>query len=62
MSSDKPFSETDVFTKPANGQTAGSYLTDGRWNLGGWATYPSDDELAISTNRPSPVDQGTIRK
>ncbi len=30
----------DVFTLSANGQTAGSYTTDGRWNVGGWATYP----------------------
>jgi hypothetical protein len=39
----------DVFTKPANGKTAGSYTTDGRWNIGGWSTYPSADELAISS-------------
>jgi hypothetical protein len=30
----------DPFTLSANGQTAGSYTTDGRWNRGGWATYP----------------------
>jgi hypothetical protein len=30
----------DVYTLSANGQTAGSYTNDGRWNIGGWATYP----------------------
>jgi hypothetical protein len=60
--SDKPVSGQDPFTKSANGKTAGSYLTDGRYNLGGWSTYPSADELAISTKRPEPVDQGTTRK
>lgn len=30
----------NVFALPANGQTAGSYTGDGRWNRGGWATYP----------------------
>jgi hypothetical protein len=33
----------DVFTQSANGKTAGSYTTDGRWNRGGWATYPTAD-------------------
>lgn len=28
-----------VFSKAANGETAGSYYADGRWNLGGWTTY-----------------------
>ena len=63
MPSDKPVaSGQDVFTKPANGKTAGSYLTDGRYNLGGWSTYPSADELAISSKRPAPVDQGHAKK
>jgi hypothetical protein len=44
----KPASQPDVFTRAANGEGAGSYYTDGRWNRGGWATYPSTDELAIS--------------
>jgi len=30
----------DVFTLSANGQTAGSYTTNGAWNIGGWGTYP----------------------
>lgn len=62
MSSDKPASQSDVFTQAANGATAGSYFTDGRWNLGGWSTYPSADELAISAKaRPSAANQD-IRK
>ncbi|MBV9441002.1 MAG: hypothetical protein JOZ24_13535 [Candidatus Eremiobacteraeota bacterium] len=40
---------TDVFTRSANGKTASSYTTDGRWNIGGWSTYPSRDAIAIST-------------
>lgn len=52
MPSDKPVSGRDIFTQPANGATAGSYTTDGSWNLGGWSTYPSKDELAISKKRP----------
>lgn len=40
MASEKRTAGVDVFTLPANGQTAGSYTTDGRWNLGGWSTYP----------------------
>lgn len=53
VSSEKPVSGSDIFTRPANGKTAGSYFTDGRWNLGGWSTYPSADELAISKPRAS---------
>lgn len=53
MSSEKPLSGQDIYTKAANGKTAGSYYTDGRWNLGGWSTYPSADELAISKPRAS---------
>ncbi len=59
MPSDKLTPETDVFTKPANGKTAGSYRTDGTWNLGGWSTYPSADELALNKaarSAPSPKD------
>jgi hypothetical protein len=51
-----PSDSQDVFTKPANGKTAGSYTTDHRWNVGGWATYPSQDELSISTKRPQPLE------
>lgn len=40
MASDTRISDRDVFTLSANGATAGSYTTDGRWNRGGWATYP----------------------
>lgn len=29
----------NVFALAANGETAGSYTGDGRWNRGGWATY-----------------------
>ena len=36
------------FAKAANGETAGSYLPDGRWNLGGWWTYPSPDAKGVS--------------
>jgi hypothetical protein len=61
--SDKPVSsDQDVFTKPANGKTAGSYLTDGRWNLGGWSTYPSADELAISNPARRADAQPSTRK
>lgn len=45
MTSDKrqtPVAD-DIYTKSANGKTAGSYTTDGRWNRGGWATYPTAD-------------------
>lgn len=48
---------SDVFTRAANGRTASSYFTDGRWNRGGWATYPSKDELSISSPRGTSVDQ-----
>jgi hypothetical protein len=62
--SDKPLSpQTDVFTKSANGKTAGSYLTDGTWNRGGWATYPSADELALNNAaRSAPTSQKDTRK
>ncbi len=63
MSSDKPVPDPDVFVTAANGNTAGSYHTDGRYNRGGWSTYPSADELAISTtSRPSEANQEDIRK
>jgi hypothetical protein len=59
--SDKP--QPDIFTQPANGETAGSYFTDGRWNRGGWSTYPSADELAINAEaRPSTPNQDNVRK
>jgi hypothetical protein len=38
------------FAKAANGETCGSYLPDGRWNLGGWWTYPSKEAKALSSN------------
>ncbi len=45
MPSDKPESapKSEVFPQAANGATAGSYFRDGRYNLGGWSTYPSPD-------------------
>jgi hypothetical protein len=61
--SDKPVPTSDIFTEAANGKTAGSYFTDGRWNRGGWATYPSADELALNAaERPAPATQDTPRK
>jgi hypothetical protein len=61
--SDQPVSQPDVFTQAANGATAGSYYTDGRWNLGGWSTYPSADELELNaTARPPAANQEQIRK
>jgi hypothetical protein len=57
VTSDKPASQPDVFTQSANGKTAGSYHTDGRWNLGGWSTYPSADELAINAAAQPPGDE-----
>jgi hypothetical protein len=61
VTSDKPASQPDVFTQSANGKTAGSYHTDGRWNLGGWSTYPSADELAINAAaRPTAANQENI--
>ncbi len=63
MPSDKPSPDQDVFTKPANGKTAGSYFTDGRWNRGGWSTYPSADELAINkAAREAPASPKDTRK
>src|SRR5579872_203448 len=38
-----------TFSKAANSETAGSYLPDGRYNLGGWWTYPSPD--AVKTDK-----------
>jgi len=62
--SDKSSSDQDVYRKPANGKTAGSYNTDGSWNRGGWSTYPSADELALNKTaaRPAPTGQQTPRK
>lgn len=62
MPFEKPVSGQDIYSQPANGETAGSYTTDGRWNLGGWSTYPSKDELAINTKRPAPSKPDTTRK
>ncbi len=62
MSSDKPVPTEDVYTTAANGETAGSYLTDGRWNRGGWSTYPSADELALNVaERPPAAVKENIR-
>ncbi|HTJ26023.1 MAG TPA: hypothetical protein VMA36_07650 [Candidatus Limnocylindria bacterium] len=52
MSSDQTVSRPDKFAQAANGDTAGSYFADGRYNIGGWSTYPSADERAISTAIP----------
>jgi hypothetical protein len=56
VASQRPRSGVDVFTLPANGETAGSYFTDGRWNRGGWATYPLTyplrDERAGTAEEP----------
>lgn len=63
MPSDKPVSDQDIFTKPANGKTAGSYRTDGTWNRGGWATYPSADELALNAaERPPAANKSDASK
>ncbi len=63
MPSDKPASSQDIYTKAANGKTAGSYSTDGRWNRGGWSTYPSADELALNApERPAAPTPQNIRK
>lgn len=29
-----------IYARAANGDTCMSYFADGRYNLGGWATYP----------------------
>jgi hypothetical protein len=60
--SDKPATGEDVFIEAANGKTAGSYTTDGSWNLGGWSTYPSKDELTISAKRPPLVTYNKPKK
>lgn len=64
---DKPGPETNIFAKAANGATASSYHADGRWNIGGWTTYPSADALAASTAArpaasPPAANQGATRK
>lgn len=59
MSSEIRNAASDVYTLPANGASAGSYTTDGRWNLGGWATYPvtyplrNEPEFAARPYSPS---------
>jgi hypothetical protein len=59
--SDKPTPpKSNVFTKPANGATAGSYQGDGRWNIGGWSTYPS--AAATFTEPRRPAKDGSDRK
>lgn len=62
MPSDKPVPTDDVYTKPANGETAGSYFTDGRWNRGGWATYPSADERALNAAERAATPAKDVRK
>jgi len=60
-SNDKP--TCNDFTKAANGPTASSFTADGQWNIGGWATYPSADELALNSGtKPPAANQGTVRK
>ncbi len=65
MASDTRTSRGDVFTLPANGQTAGSYTPDGRWNRGGWGTYPLAYPLrndpAFIGSRPASVAPGGNR-
>ncbi len=59
MASETGISGRDPFTLSANGQTAGSYTTDGRWNRGGWATYPltyplsKEPEFAAKASLPT---------
>jgi hypothetical protein len=67
VASDRRASGYDVFTLSANGETAGSYTTDGRWNRGGWATYalsyPLRNEPAFSARQPySPSFDGGGRR
>ena len=66
MPADKPASESNIFAKAANGATASSYFADGRWNIGGWSTYPSADALAASrattTATPPAASQSAVRK
>jgi hypothetical protein len=47
----------DPFNESANGETAGSYTTDGRYRRGGWATYESKDELALNAKSSSAQTQ-----
>jgi hypothetical protein len=47
----------DVYTQSANGKTAGSYTTDGRWNRGGWSTYPTADARRTARIVQSSDDQ-----
>jgi len=53
VTSDFRTSDRDVYTLPANGESAGSYTTDGRWNLGGWGTYPITYPLRDDAAAPS---------
>ncbi len=62
MPSDKPTPpKPDLYPKAANGTTAGSYFRDGRYNIGGWATYPSAD-ATYTKPRPAAPDEGNVRK
>jgi hypothetical protein len=67
VASERRTSGRDVFTLSANGETAGSYTTDGRWNRGGWATYPLTyplrNETGSGTKQPfSPGYDGGSRR
>lgn len=66
MPADKPASDSNIFAKAANGEFASSYYADGRWNIGGWSSYPSADALAARSTTPppppAPASQSTVRK
>lgn len=52
--------KSDAFPKAANGATAGSYFADGRYNIGGWSTYPSAD--ATYTKQRPPSNDPPVRR
>ena len=58
MASEKRISASEVYVLPANGETAGDYTAQGRWNIGGWATYPVThplrDEPAVGAEQSLP--------
>jgi hypothetical protein len=61
--SDEHAPVSNVFTKAANGQTAGSYTGDGRWNIGGWSTYPlTGARAADKTARPAAANEQRARR
>lgn|GEM_PF-3333333 len=67
MPSQQRTSGRDPFTLSANGQTAGSYTTEGRWNRGGWATYPlayplRNDPAFVAGPPSSPAFNGGNRR